>query len=567
MDWMLRELASSSETLSAFLTPDLARAGEPDIVARLALQVLLLLVSAYFSGSETALFSLSRLDLQKLRRERNRHSDALHELLDHPRRLIISILCGNELVNIASAANMAGLLVVFYGPERAGVVTVLVMIPLLLLLGEVTPKTIAVSSPVTVSTRIVAAPMTLWVRTVTPLVWAIRGASDRLTTAIVGEEKAAENILHVDEFRTLVETSAEEGELNATERALIYNLLEAGDTEIVEIMTPRTRTNFIEASLDIDEALALFRRYRHPRVPVYRGSRDNLVGFLHAEDIVRIVFDEADISTVTLDDLLRPPVVVPLTKKVDEMFDFFQANQARAAAVLNEFGGVEGFVTMKDVLTFIFGQISGEVHGLEHYEERDEDVYEVPGEMKLTDFNNLTNFGIEDPRMTTIGGVAFRHLDRLPRVGDDVSVEGVRITVLEMQAHRIARVRVARGQVALERDDEESAAVDAGEEAPPAALERDDEESAAGDAGEEAPPAAPERDDEESAAGDAGEEAPPAAPAAQAGDAPAPHPEATAEEPPPVEPESGTSPRPGAGGNDGASTAPDAPRRPRDAAD
>ena len=106
---------------------------------------------------------------------------------------------------------MAGILVVLYGPERAGLVTVLVMIPLLLLLGEVTPKTIAVSAPVAVSTRIVAAPMTLWVRIVTPLVWAIRGASDGLTTRIVGEEKAAENILHVDEFRTLVETSAEEG--------------------------------------------------------------------------------------------------------------------------------------------------------------------------------------------------------------------------------------------------------------------------------------------------------------------------------------------------------------------
>ena len=524
VDWMLRELADSTERLSAFLTPDLARIGEPDIVARLALQVLLLLGSAYFSGSETALFSLSRLDLQKLRRERNRHSDALHELLDHPRRLIISILCGNELVNIASAANMAGLLVVFYGPERAGVVTVLVMIPLLLLLGEVTPKTIAVSSPVTVSTRIVAGPMTLWVRAVTPLVWAIRRASDRLTTGIVGEEKAAENILHVDEFRTLVETSAEEGELNATERALIYNLLEAGDTEIVEIMTPRTRTNFIEASLDIDEALNLFRRYRHPRVPVYRGSRDNLVGFLHAEDIVRTVFDERDLSALALDDLLRPPVVVPLTKKVDEMFDFFTANQARAAAVLNEFGGVEGFVTMKDVLTFIFGQISGEVHGQEHYEERDEDVYEVPGEMKLTDFNNLTNFGIEDPRMTTIGGVAFRHLDRLPRVGDDVNVEGVRITVLEMQAHRIARVRVARGLEALERDDEESPASDVVEEAPPAG-------------GAEAEPPVPPAQD--TAAADL--------PAAETRGEPASRPEPSV--------------------SDDASTAQDTSRRPRDAAD
>ena len=99
---------------------------------------------------------------------------------------------------------------------------------------------------------------------------------------------------------------------------------------------------------------------------------------------------------------------------------------------------------MKDVITFIFGHVSGEITGQEHYQERDENLYEIAGDMRLTDFNNLTNFGIEDPRMTTIGGVAFRLLDRLPRVGDSATIEGITITVLEMEAHRIARVRVAR---------------------------------------------------------------------------------------------------------------------------
>jgi CBS domain containing-hemolysin-like protein len=185
-------------------------------------------------------------------------------------------------------------------------------------------------------------------------------------------------------------------------------------------------------------------------VPVFRAHRDNLVGFVHAEDVLRHIIDGTDLSAMTPDDIMHPPVVVPLTKKVDEMFDFFQAKNARAAAVLNEFGGVEGFVTMKDVLTFIFGQISGEVQGQEHYQERDENYYEVRGDMKLNDFNNLTNFGIEDPRMTTIGGVAFRHLDRLPRVGDQVTVEGITITILEMDEHRIDRVRVSRGEGAEE---------------------------------------------------------------------------------------------------------------------
>ncbi len=456
MDGLIQELVLYWAATKAFFVFDTARLAEPDMIVRLAIQALLLCSSAFFSGSETALFSLSRLDLQKLRRERNRHTETLHALLDQPRRLIISILCGNELVNIAAAANMTGILVVLYGVERAGWVSVIVMVPLFLLFGEVTPKTISVSNPVRVSTGLVATPMSLWVRLVAPLVWAIRSVADRITTLIVGEEKAAENILQLDEFRTLVEEVAREGELNATERALIYNLLEAGDTEVVEIMTPRTRTAFLNVELTVPEMVEQFRAFRHPRVPVFRVHRDNLVGFVHAEDILRLVLDDTDLSALDVDDIMHLPVVVPLTKKVDEMFDFFTANNARAAAVLNEFGGVEGFVTMKDVLTFIFGQISGDVEGQELYHERDENSYEVDGDMKLTDFNNLSNFGIEDPRMTTIGGVAFRHLDRLPAVGDSISIEDISITVLEMDEHRIARARVSRGYRG-----EEAAAVEA----------------------------------------------------------------------------------------------------------
>ncbi len=454
MDGLLNEVALFWVAIKDFLAFDTARLVEPEMIVRLGLQVMLFICSAFFSGSETALFSLSRLDLQQLRKARNPHSETLHELLDQPRRLIMSILSGNELVNIAAAANMTAILVSLYGETRAGWINLLVMVPLILLFGEVTPKTIAVSNPVRISSQVVAAPMNLWVRMVFPLVWAIRTVADRITTWIVGEEKAAENILQVDEFRSLVEGVANKGELNATERALIYNLLEAGDVEVVEIMTPRTRTKFISVDLSVPEIVELFKAYRHPRVPVFRKQRDELVGFIHCEDVLRLVLDQVDLSSLKPEDILHPPVVVPLTKKVDEMFDFFQQNQARAAAVLNEFGGVEGIVVMKDVLSFIFGQISGDVSGQEHYQERDEDIYEIPGDMKLNDFNNLTNFGIEDPRMTTIGGVAFRLLDRLPKVGDQVTVEGITITVMEMDVHRIARVRVARRAV-VEEDSEE----------------------------------------------------------------------------------------------------------------
>ena len=430
--------------VAGFFAVDLARLLEPDMIARLTLQVILFGCSALFSGSETALFSLSRLDLQKLRRERHPKSEPLHALLDEPRRLIISILCGNELVNIAATINMAGILFALYGAERAGWINIIVMFPLLLLLGEVTPKTIAVHNPIRISTTIVATPLTLWSRLITPLRRVARLVAGAITTWIVGEERAPENILRVDEFRAVLEDVAEEGVLDATERVLIDNLLEAGETEIVEIMTPRTRVDFLDADMTVAEMFDQFKAFQHPRVPVCRGRTDNFVGFLHAEDVLKLTMDGADPNSLKPEDIMHAPVVVPPTKNVDEMFDFFQANNARAAIVLNEFGGVEGLITMRDIIKFIFGEISENVSSQAYYQEDDENVYEVPGDMKLTDFNDLTNFGIEDPRMTTIGGVVFRHLDRLPCANDTVVVDGYMATVLKMQGHRVASVRFAK---------------------------------------------------------------------------------------------------------------------------
>ena len=452
MDWIQHRLAPYADAAGAFFAFDTSLLSEPAIILALCLQAILFILSAFFSGSETALFSLSRLDLQKLRRDRHPRSETVHALLDQPRRLIISILCGNELVNIAATANLAGILVYLYDESRAGWINILIMFPLLLLLGEITPKTVAVSNPVQISAGLVAQPMSLWVRIVTPLRRVVRLASDSITTWIVGKELARENILQVDELRTLLADVADEGVLDATERVLIDNLLEAGETEIVEIMTPRTQVNFLNDAMSLPEIVQSFQKYKHPRVPVCHEHHDVLVGFIHAEDIVRLTLDEADLAELSLGDVMHPPIVVPPTKYVDEMFDFFQANNARAAVVLNEFGGVEGLITMRDIINFIFGEISEAVTGQELYQERDQNDYEVPGDMKLTDFNDLTNFGIEDPRMTTIGGVVFRYLDRLPVVGDRVVMEGLVATVLEMEGHRLARVRISKGTLDDKKD-------------------------------------------------------------------------------------------------------------------
>ncbi len=415
-----------------------------ELVIRGLIQVMLLASSAVFSGSETALFSLSRIDLQKLRQSRDKHSESIHAMLDEPRRLIISILCGNELVNIASAVNMTGILLILFGAEDVGWLNILVMVPLLLLIGEVTPKTVAVSFPIKFATRLTARILPRWILFITPLRDAVRFISDRITTLIVGDAVDRENILQPDELKTLLEEGEETGIIDATERVLIDNVLEAAETDISRIMTPGPRILFLDANLPVPELIDEFRRLRHPRVPVYQGHWDNVIGFIHSEDILKLVRDGGDISQVTLEMMLKPAHFVPPTKKVDEMFDYFQRHKTRVAIILGEYGEVLGIVTMKDVLKFIFGEISGKMVGQEHYKEKDENSYIVPGDMRLADFYNLTNFDIDDPVMTTIGGVAFRLFDKLPKVKDRVVHEGYEFIAKEIKGLRISRLLVRK---------------------------------------------------------------------------------------------------------------------------
>ncbi len=446
MEGTIQEITTLWGGLVEMLAFDATRLAEPDMIVRLILMCLLLMGSAFFSSSETALFSLSRLELRELRRERNPKADTLHALLDQPRRLIISILCGNEIINVAAAANMTGILVHLYSEEQVVLLNLLIMVPLLLLFGEVTPKTIAVTNPVAVSTRLIATPMALWVKVVAPFRWLVRLLSERVTTMLVGPEKRAENILHVDEFRTMVEEVVEHGELHATERILIDNLLAAGSTEVVEIMIPRTRVAFINGELSMPEMVEQVRDLRHRRIPVYHGHRDTLVGMLHAEDLIQLALEGADFTAVKPEVLLHPVTMVPPTKKVDEMFEFFLQHNSQAAVVLNEFGGVDGLVTLKGLVNFIFGHASGEEPLRKLFNQPEEGVFEVDGGMKLSDFNAITNFGIADPRMTTISGVVLRQLDRPPLAGDEVMVEGVRLQVVSVEGHRIATLRAMAGK-------------------------------------------------------------------------------------------------------------------------
>jgi magnesium and cobalt exporter, CNNM family len=429
---------------------DWSRLTDLDVIVRIIVQIFLLGGSAFFSGSEVALFSLSQTDLNQIRRERHPQAANLYALLDQPRRLIISILCGNEFINVAAAANMAAILLSLFDEAQAGLLNIAVMVPLLLLMGEVTPKTVAISDPKRVSTRIVAKPMSVWVKLITPVRWLVRLLSDRLTTAIVGQDISPTNILQADEVRTLVKELQESGELRPQERELIDTLLETSVLEVISVMLPRTQMAFVSEDAPLSEVRDAMITHRHLRIPIYADHRDNLRGFVYAEDLMGLSLSGENLDDHSLADFLHPVLVIPPTKRIDETLEYFLNHQSLAAVVVNEFGGVEGMVTIRNLVEYVFDPITGVDHPVDLYGGPAPGVYDVPGDMKLTNFNELTNFGIFDPRMTTVGGVVFRYLDQLPVVGDEVVVEGVHFCVLEMSEHRIAKVRVSRGPVQSE---------------------------------------------------------------------------------------------------------------------
>lgn len=416
-----------------------------ELVIRCLLQIVLLTASAFFSGSETALFSLRPVDLQKLRTMRHPRADRIHELLDEPRRLIISILCGNELVNIASSANMASILISFFNETETTWINILVMVPVLLLVGEVTPKTVAVTYPLMVATNISSRLLPYWITFIAPVREAVRYVSDRITTAIVGEPVKKDNILHADEFRTLVEEGAAHGVLRATERILIDNMLEASEAEVADIMTPGPRMVSLDGSRPLPELFAEFKKIKHPRVPLYLGQQDHIIGFLHSEDVIRLIHTETNLESVKVRDILRPAHFIPPTKKVDEMVDYFQENNTRVALIIDEYGGVSGIVSIKDVAEFIFARISGSSPQHKQYQMGESgNIFSVPGDMSLNDFNDLSNFGIDDPVMNTVGGFALRAFNRLPKLGDEVVSNGFTFTVEQMDELRIKTLRVMR---------------------------------------------------------------------------------------------------------------------------
>jgi putative hemolysin len=408
----------------------------------LVLFVGLLGLSAFFSSSETSLFSLNSVQIEKMRADRNPRIGLIEQLLSEPRRLIVTILIGNEFVNVAASVLSAAMVIQLFGAENK-LINLFIMVPILLVFGEITPKTLAIRNNVTFAT-FQSAPIQLFARLITPVRWTVRAVADWFTTLIVGPERSPGNIVTEDMVRTLAHEAVGEGALDHMEAQLIDHIFEFRNQTVEDLMTPRADVTFVPADASGAKILEIYQSSRQSRMPVYEEHRDNVVGILHARDLLGIDIDSLGGDHQPLKQILRKPYFVPESKSAADLFTSFREGHRSFAVVVDEYGGVTGLITIGDLLEAIFGDIPtpSDEADEDWVRELPDNRFMLPGSTPIEDFNAQFETGIEAGELKTLGGLVLHEFGELPGEGDAIDVGVLRFSVQRVEANRISEVTV-----------------------------------------------------------------------------------------------------------------------------
>jgi putative hemolysin len=404
---------------------------------------LLLCLSAFFSGSETAFFSLSHYQIEKIVLKNPKKGIKIRKLLNSPRSLIITILLGNEFVNIALSTLSAGIIIQLFG-QKTPWINIAIVLPLLLLLGEITPKTIAIHNNEKFSSS-VTTPLHIFESMIRPLRWFIKKISDQVVNIFVRESSRRESILNEDIVKTIVEESEKEGVLDDSEKKYIFKVFDFGDTTIDEVMTPHSNLFCLPFEMPLQEMIQNIKKSHYSKVPIYKKSRDNIIGILFATDLIGLKTQEIEDSEKTLIKILREPYFAPVNKRADELFRTFQRRKMSFAIVLDEYGGIQGLVTMEDLLELIFGDISDEYEKeKKHHQKISSTTFRIKANMPLNKFNQLFGTEIKSKEMETIGGFLFSLFGELPKENMKIKYNNLLFIVDKITKNRIDSITVKK---------------------------------------------------------------------------------------------------------------------------
>ncbi|WP_305041614.1 HlyC/CorC family transporter [Geoalkalibacter sp.] len=408
-----------------------------DLLFRLAVLGVLFVLSAFFSGSETALMSLDKLRVKYLVKKKRKNAERLEELLDQPESLLGAILVGNNLVNIAASVFATGLFVSLYG-ERGELLTILVLTPLLLIFAEICPKTYSAKNPERVSFWVLRPILAvLWL--LAPVIWVVTRISRLLTRLIQGEDKPGP-ILSEDEIRNIISVGEEAGVLPKENRHMLHGIFDLSAIRARDIMIPRTEVVAMEAGTPFDEALALARGAHHSRFPVYEGSLDQVIGIIHSKDILRYVGRPQDFR---LRESCRPPYFVPESKRIGTLLQAFRRKRAHLAIVVDEYGGMEGIVTLEDIVEEIVGEIQDEYDAEEvEIRELGPRQYLVDGSVTLRILNRRFGLELAEEHANTLAGFLMHKMGVIPEQGAVCECDGLVFTVVRVVERRIEEIEM-----------------------------------------------------------------------------------------------------------------------------
>lgn len=404
--------------------------------------LVLLILSAFFSGSETALTAASKARLHSLAKEGDKRAVLVNDLREHKDRLIGAILLGNNLVNILSSALATSLLIALVGEAGVAVAT-LVMTLLILIFSEVLPKTYALHyadraalavAPVVRLVVLVLSPVTLAVTAIVRGVLRLVGADVRNVT--VGD--------HVDELRGVIELHRGPDEEVRHERAMLRSILDLADVEVLEVMTHRRNVVAIDLAQPVEQIMDELLACPFTRVPVYEDNPDNIVGVLHVKPLMREARARGgDLSGIDVKALAAKPWFIPDTTTLFDQLQAFRKRREHFALVVDEYGTIMGVVTLEDILEEIVGDISDEldVH-VAGVRPQPNGTYVVDGWVTLRDLNREYEWNLPDEQASTIAGLVLYEARRIPEVGQTFSFYGFRFDVLRRQRNQITALRV-----------------------------------------------------------------------------------------------------------------------------
>lgn len=404
---------------------------------RLLLLGVLFLLSGFFSGSETALMSLDRLRIKYLVEKNRRGARRLEALLEQPDRLLSAILIGNNLVNIAISVLATGLFVHYYG-ERGELYTILLLTPFLLIFSEISPKSYAAQNPEKIS-FLVLRPILLVIWLLTPVIWVIT-ALTRLLSRLFPGEAVNRPIISEDEIRALINVGEQTGVVATNQRRMLHRVFELSQTRVRDVMIPRTEVVGIDIGSSLEQAMTLIRESRHSRFPVYQGGMDSVVGIIHSKDVLLAMQLTGDF---TLERIMRPPYFVPDSKRIETLLQSFRRRHAHLAVVVDEYGGVEGIVTLEDIVEEIVGEIQDEYD--------DDDVllrelepgrYLIDGSTSLRAINRRFGLDFSEEHVNTLAGFMLRLLGSIPQEGDRCQANGAELTVRKVVDRRVEEIEM-----------------------------------------------------------------------------------------------------------------------------